>query len=147
MTTKVRPSTLDLGTGISPQFTTLGVGTGPDTANTGSIRATGNITGYYSDDRLKTKLGNIENALDKIDQLNGFYYEANELAQTYGYKPVREIGVSAQDAEKVIPEVVTNAPIDAKFLTVRYERITPLLIEGIKELRKELKDIKTHLGI
>ena len=43
------------------QFFSVGVGTTPDTANTGSVRAIGNITAYYSDDRLKTKLGNIDN--------------------------------------------------------------------------------------
>ena len=45
---------------------------------TGSITATGDITGYYSDDNLKNKLGTIDNALDKLMTLTGFYYEANE---------------------------------------------------------------------
>jgi hypothetical protein len=46
-----------------------------------------------------------------------------------------------------MPEIVAPAPIDDKYLTVRYEKFAPLLIEGIKELRKELNDIKKHLGI
>ena len=128
------------------QIMSLGVGTAAS-GTTGEIRATHNVTAYYSDDRLKTRLGNIENALDKIDQLNGFYYEANELAQNLGYEKVQEVGVSAQDTQKIMPEIVADAPIDSRYLTVRYERFAPLLIEGIKELRVEINNIKKHLGI
>lgn len=124
----------------------LGIGTAAS-GTTGEIRATHNITAYYSDDRLKTRIGKIENALDIIDQLNGFYYEANDLAQSMGYEKVREVGVSAQDTERVMSELVAPAPIDDRYLTVRYERFAPLLIEGIKELRSELNEIKQHLNI
>ena len=121
--------------------TSLGVGTTPS-GTTGEIRATGNITAYYSDDRLKTKLGRIENALDKICSLEGFYYEANETAQALGYKPVREVGISAQATQKVLPEIVAPAPISDEYLTIRYERLAPLIIEAIKELREEIKALK-----
>ena len=123
------------------QINSLGVGTAAS-GTAGEIRATNNITAYYSDERLKTKLGNIENALDIVDQLSGFYHEANEVAQSLGYKKVREIGVSAQEVQKVLPEIVAPAPIDEKYLTVRYERLTPLLIEAIKELRREINELK-----
>ena len=109
-----------------------------------SIRAAGNIIAYYSDDRLKTKFGNITNAVDKVRQLNGFYYEANETAQKLGYKPKREVGVSAQELEAVLPEVVTDAPIGRGYLTVDYERIVPLLIEAIKELKAEIEELKAR---
>ena len=99
-----------------------------------TITATGNITAYYSDDRLKTNFGNIPNALFKVNTLNGFYYEANETAQALGYKPVREVGVSAQQVQAILPEITAPAPIDNKYLTVHYERLVPLLIEAIKEL-------------
>jgi len=108
----------------------------------GEIIATGNITAYYSDDRLKTKLGNIENALDKVSKLNGFYYEANETAQALGYKPVREVGLSAQQVEAVLPEVVAPAPIDNEYKTLHYERVIPLLVEAIKELKAEIELLK-----
>jgi hypothetical protein len=111
-------------------------------AVTGAITATGNITAYYSDDRLKTKLGNIENALDKVCSLDGFYYEANETAQTLGYKPMREVGLSAQSVQKVLPEVIAPAPIDPQYLTMHYERVVPLLVEAIKELRAEISALK-----
>jgi hypothetical protein len=113
----------------------------------GGIYATGNIVAYYSDERLKTKLGTIENALDKIEQLEGFYYEANETAQELGYKAKREVGVSAQKTQGVLPEIVHPAAIDNKYLTVDYDRFAPLFIEGIKELRAELRSIKKHIGM
>lgn len=99
----------------------------------GAITATGNVTAYYSDDRLKSRLGYIDHAIKKVMSLKGFYYEANETAQALGYKAVREIGLSAQDVQAVLPEVVSPAPIDAQYLTVDYARIVPLLVEAIKE--------------
>jgi hypothetical protein len=131
----------NIATGSSVQFGSFGVGTAAS-GTTGEIRATNNITAYYSDDRLKTKLGNIQNALEKIMSLNGFYHEANETAQALGYEPIREVGVSAQEVEKVMPEVVAPAPIDPQYLTVRYERLVPLLIEAIKELKSEIDTLK-----
>jgi hypothetical protein len=131
-----------VGTGDNTRFNSLGVGTAA--SNTaGEIRATNNITAYYSDDRLKTRLGTIENALDKVMSLTGFYHEANETAQSLGYTPVREVGISAQDVQRVMPEVVAPAPIDPQYMTVRYERMVPLLIEAIKELKAEVDLLKS----
>jgi hypothetical protein len=120
---------------VATQLSSLGVGTGAS-GTTGEIRATNNITAYYSDDRLKNKLGNIENALDKVNSLSGFYYEANDVAQAFGYEVKREVGVSAQQVQAVQPEVVAPAPIDEKYLTV------PLLIEAIKELDAKVKELE-----
>jgi hypothetical protein len=130
-----------INTGASVQFGSFGVGTAAS-GTTGEIRATNNITAYYSDDRLKTKLGNIESALDKVLSLNGFYHQANETAQALGYEVVREVGVSAQEVNAVLPEVVAPAPIDPQYMTVRYERLVPLLIEAIKELKSEIDGLK-----
>jgi hypothetical protein len=128
-------------TSQNSQFNSIGVGTaGSGTA--GEIRATNNITAYYSDDRLKTRLGDVESALDKVATLDAFYYEANEVAQGLGYAPVREVGISAQQIQAVMPEVVAPAPIDEKYLTVRYERLVPLLIAAIKELKAEVEVLK-----
>ena len=128
-------------TNVNTQLASLGVGTAAS-GTAGEIRATNNVTAYYSDDRLKTKLGDIDNALDKIDTLAGFYYEANQTAQDLGYTVIREVGVSAQSVQAIMPEVVAPAPIDDRYLTVRYERLVPLLIQGIKELRAEIKALK-----
>lgn len=128
-------------TSQNSQFNSVGVGTAAS-GTAGEIRATNNITAYYSDDRLKTKLGNIEDALDKVRSLSGFYYEANEVAQAFGYEVKREVGVSAQQVQAVQPEVVAPAPIDENYLTVRYERLVPLLIEAIKELDAKVKALE-----
>ena len=134
-----------IGTASSVQFGSLGVGTAAS-GTTGEIRATNNVTAYYSDERLKTRLGKIENALNKLCSLEGFYYEANQTAQELGYEVKREVGVSAQQVQAVMPEIVAPAPIDPKYLTVRYERALPLLIEAIKELREEVAAIKNTMS-
>jgi hypothetical protein len=134
----------NLSTASDTQFRSFGVGTSPS-GTTGEIRATNNITAYYSDDRLKKRLGNIENALAKVMTLNGFQYEANETAQALGYTVRPEIGLSAQEVQAVLPEVVVPAPIDEKYLTIHYERVIPLLVEAIKELKKELDSIRKPL--
>jgi len=123
------------------RMNSLGVGTGAS-GTAGEIRAINNITAYYSDDNLKTRIGNIENALEKVMSLNGFYYEANETAQALGYTVKREVGVSAQEVQKILPEIVVPAPIDDKYLTVHYDKLIPLLIESIKELKAEVDALK-----
>jgi hypothetical protein len=128
-------------TSQNSQFNSIGVGTAAS-ATAGEIRATNAVTAYYSDDRLKTRLGSVENALDKVATLDAFYYEANEVAQSLGYEPIREVGISAQQVQAVMPEVVAPAPIDDKYLTVRYERLVPLLIGAIKELKAEIDMLK-----
>jgi hypothetical protein len=125
------------------------------------IYAQGDVVAYYSDERLKTKTGNIENALDKIKQLNGFYYINNDLAKSFGYKEEKtQVGLSAQEVQSVLPEVVTLAPFDTEFdennqsvgsksgenyLTVNYDKLVPLLIEAIKEQQSQIEELKSKL--
>jgi hypothetical protein len=123
--------------------TSFGCGTAAS-GTAGEIRATNNVTAYYSDDRMKTRLGKIDGALNKLKTLDGFYYEANELAQSMGYEVKKEVGVSAQQVQAIMPEVVAPAPIDDKYLTVRYERLVPLLIEAIKELEAQVAELKAR---
>ena len=117
---------------------------------TAAIAAVGNITAYYSDERLKTKVGDIDNALAKVRKLSGFLYVENELARKVGYKNTKQqVGVSAQRVREVLPEAVSLAPFDIEtdsetgelssksgeeYLTVDYSRLVPLLIEAVKEL-------------
>jgi hypothetical protein len=66
-------------------------------------------------------------------------YHANETAVALGYDAsIIEVGVSAQSVQRVQPEAVAPAPVDNKYLTVRYERLVPLLIESIKALEDRL---------
>ena len=123
---------------------------------TGDFLATGDIYAYYSDERLKDKTGKIENALDKVDAIETFYYTHNDKANELGYDGKdQQVGVSAQSVAEVMPEVVHLAPIDddgqgnsisgENYQTVNYARLVPLLIESIKELRAEVKDLKEQL--
>ena len=107
---------------------------------------TSTVTENYSDIRLKTKIGDIKNALDKIQSLSGFYYEPNETAQSYGYEVKKEIGLSAQEVQQVIPEVVTEAAIGDGYLTIHYQKIVPVLVEAIKELKAEVEALKQQLN-
>jgi hypothetical protein len=130
----------------SPQISSLGVGTAAS-GTSGEIRATNAITSYYSDDRLKTKTGNIQNALEKVLALDGFHYHANETAVALGYDASKEeVGLSAQQVQAVLPEVVVPAPIDPQYMTLHYERIVPLLVEAIKEQQKQIEELKAKLG-
>jgi hypothetical protein len=131
-----------LTTGNSYQVGSLGIGTAAS-GTSGEIRATNNITAYYSDELLKTKVGNIENALDKVKQIETMVYHANDIAVGLGYDAsIIEVGVTAQSVQKVQPQVVVPAPIDSRYLTVRYERLVPLLIEAIKELELKVELLK-----
>jgi hypothetical protein len=77
-----------------------------------------------------------------VQTLDGFYYEPNETAQALGYEVKREVGVSAQQVQAILPEIIAPAPIDNQYLTVDYERLVPLLIEAIKELKAEVDELK-----
>ena len=130
-----------INTGASIQFGSLGVGTAAS-GTTGEIRATNNITAYYSDDRLKTKLGVIDNPIEKVKSLSGFYFEANETAVALGYQKKREVGVSAQEVQAILPEIIAPAPIDEQYMTVRYEKLIPLLIEAIKAQQSQIEELQ-----
>lgn len=149
-----------IGTNMLPvnsQTTSLGVGTAAS-GTTGEIRATNQITAYYSDERLKTKVGNIENALAKVEELCGFLYVENETARALGFtNEEQQVALSAQAVQRVQPEAVKPAPFDIgqredgseyslsgeNYLTVKYELLIPLIIEAIKELKVEVDKIKT----
>ena len=101
---------------------------------------------YYSDIRLKTKVGDIVDPLGKVRQIETMIYHANETAVGLGYDAsVIEVGVSAQSVQAVQPEAVAPAPIDEKYLTVRYERLVPLLLESIKVLEGRVTELEAKL--
>ena len=128
----------------------------------GQLLATSEITAYYSDSRLKTNLGNITGALAAVTRLNGFRYTNNELAETFGYTDKRvQLGVSAQEIKELFPEIVTIAPFDRttdadtkeiisksgeNYLTIHYEKLTPVLIEAIKEQQILIETQQTEIN-
>jgi trimeric autotransporter adhesin len=140
---------------VDLQINSLGVGTA-SSATAGEIRATNQITSYYSDERLKENIELIPNALDKVMALRGVTYNANELAESFGYtNKEKQVGVIASDVQAVLPEAVKPAPFDImmfenteisrsgeNYQTVQYEKLVPLLIEAIKELNTQIKELK-----
>ena len=127
----------------------------------GEIAATNNITSYYSDERLKTKTGGIHEPLEIVGKLNGFYYIPNALARLNGITHTEtEIGLSAQDVQMVLPEIVNIAPFDLardaddnkisksgeNYLTISYERLAPVFVEAIKELKNEIVMLKQRVA-
>lgn len=100
----------------------------------GNINAGLNITAYSSSDRrLKTNIKNIVNALAKVNAINGVEFDWNDFEGIDdGYfNRKNDVGVIAQEIEKVIPQVVGTRPDGTK--AVKYDKIVPLLIEAIKE--------------
>ena len=124
----------------------VGIGTSnPDQTATlhvvGDIIATGSDA---SDKRFKKDIEPIENALEKIQQINGvqYTYRLEEFPEM-NFKAQQQVGVIAQEVEKVLPEIVIN--MDNGYKAVNYEKLTPLLLEAIKELKLENDQLKATI--
>ena len=115
--------------------------------NDNNLFVANDIFAFVSDDRLKTNKVGITNALDKVNALNGFTYTLNETAAGYGYDTsIRHAGVSAQEVQKVLPEVIGDSAIGDGYVTVKYDKLVPLLIEAIKELSAKVSDLEDRLN-
>jgi hypothetical protein len=131
------------------QFGALGVGTAAS-ATSGEIRATNNITAYYSSDaRLKENVQPISNALYKLSQIRGvtFDWTQEEIERGGGedgyFVRKHDVGVIAQEVEVVLPEVVAER--EDGFKAVKYDRIVALLIEAVKELQAEVAELRSQV--
>ena len=109
---------------------------------TGNFVANGDVTafGSTSDIRLKENLSTIDNALDKVGQLNGITFNYIDRPNE------RMTGLVAQELQAVLPEAVYEVPVpekeDETHLAIRYGNVVGLLVEAIKELKKEIDDLK-----
>jgi hypothetical protein len=110
----------------------------------GDFHADGNIYAYStttSDINLKKDISKVENALDKVCQLNGYEF-------TYLKDDKRAAGVMAQEVEKVLPQAVGEAQLmlikgdEENYKYVEYDQLVSLLIESIKELKSEIDVLK-----
>lgn len=127
----------------------LGVGTSASNV-VGEIRAANDITAFATSDiNLKENIIVIENALDKVLTISGVEYDwKDSYIEDRGgedglFVKKHDVGVIAQEVQKVLPEVVAQRPDGT--LAVRYEKIVPLLIEAIKTLSQEVTDLKNKL--
>lgn len=106
----------------------------------GNIRSFGDVTAFAtSDRRLKDNITLIESPLEKISKISGVSFNWNDKQSVYQVGE-KDYGVIAQEIEEVLPELVTTR--DNGYKAVRYEKITPLLIEAIKEQQVEINDLK-----
>ena len=122
----------------------LGVGVNPNGTD-GRIDASNDVVAYSSSDkRWKENIQPIENALDKVSQISGVEFDWKKLTKeekkTQHGNEGHDIGVIAQEIEKVLPEIVITR--ENGYKGVRYEKIVPLLIESIKELKAEITELK-----
>lgn len=108
----------------------------------GDVFAGGDVVAYASsDERLKDEITPIENSLEKINQIGGYSFVWNEKQDIYKGK---DYGVIAQEIENILPELVETR--ENGYKAVKYDRIVSLLIEGVKELSKEVSELKQKLG-
>jgi hypothetical protein len=142
----------DIVGGSISGITSLGVS--GNATITGTLGVTGDITSQASDKRLKENIITITSALDKVDKINGVYFnftdEATELNKNLSKN--RQIGFLAQEIQSVLPEIVKPAPFDIdsdgnsisgeNYLTIHYEKVVPLLLQAIKELKLELDEVR-----
>jgi hypothetical protein len=126
----------------------------------------GDVTANASDKRLKTNIRNIDSPLEKISKINGVYFNWNDKAKELADKDTKtnQVGLIAQEIQKAFPEIVKAAPFDVEFddenslpgqnkyksksgenyLTIQYEKMVPLLVECIKELKSEIEELKKN---
>ena len=119
-----------------PSSTTMLTGSGADANFAGAIVATGDITAF-SDARLKHDIETIDNALDKVDNLRGVTYKMIEDASH-----TEKVGVIAQEVEEILPQVVRTADDEMQTKSVDYGKLCAVLIEAVKELKKEVEELK-----
>jgi len=140
-------ASIGLGTTSDVEFNdgkldSLGIGTAAS-GTTGQIRATDDITAFFSSDiALKEDITNIPDPLESLKKLNGvlFNWKDKWIEHQGGedgyFVRKKDVGVIAQEVEKVLPEAVAQRPDGIK--AVKYDRLTCLLIEAVKKLNEKI---------
>ena len=122
--------------------------------NSGTLHVDGDVVAYstsVSDERLKDNVTTIENSLDKIKALRGVEYDWNSGSR----KGKHDLGLIAQEVEKVIPNIVheheqpflnKDEEDNTLYKTVDYEKLTAVLIEGMKEQQIQIDSMKSEIN-
>ena len=109
-----------------------------DMSGAGAATFNNNVTAF-SDERLKSDIQTIEDGLAKVEQLRGVTYIRNDNVEGG-----QQVGVIAQEVEKILPQVVLTADDDMKTKSVDYGRLTGVLIEAVKELSARVKELEDN---
>ena len=137
---------------ISPKIaTTLTFVPSTGVLTASELRATGEITAFYSsDERLKENITPIANPIESIAQLRGVRFDWTDLyigsrgGEDGVYTRKHDVGVIAQEVQKVLPELVVER--NDGFLAVRYEKIVALLIEAINDQQKQIEELRADVN-
>jgi len=103
-----------------------------DASEAGAATFNNNVTAF-SDERLKDNIETLTDGLDKVEQLRGVTYTRDEK---------ENIGVIAQEVEKILPEIVLTADDEMGTKSVDYSRLTAVLIEAVKDLSARVKELE-----
>jgi hypothetical protein len=120
------------GNSIDLKLGSIQLDKGAISLTTGDISLTTGKVVMYSDERLKTDIRPIENALERVDKLKGVYYHWKDENED----KTQQIGLIAQDVQKQFPELVNTDKNG--ILSVDYPKLTAILIECVKELKQKL---------
>ena len=121
------------------QIDSIGIGTAAS-GTSGEIRATGDITAFYSsDERLKENFVILDGALGKVNQMNGYEFDWKDGIEEFVSKKGHDIGVKAQEVQALYPELVHER--DNGYLAVDYVKLTAVLIQAVKELSAKVDEL------
>lgn len=93
-----------------------------------------------SDIRFKENIHTIDNPIEKVMQLRGVYFNRKDNTSKE-----REMGLIAQEVEKILPEVVPKTDNEEQYKGIKYAKLTGILIEAVKEQQKEIKELKSQI--
>jgi hypothetical protein len=122
-------------------------------AGRGHLLAQGDVVAYISSDkRLKDNIIPIKSPLKKLLKIGGYNFEWNDkgpdwVKDEYFGNPsgsLKDVGVIAQEIQPILPEAVKQRKDG--YLSVKYEKIVPLLIEAVKEQQTQIEELKTQIN-
>jgi len=124
------------------QFSSLGINTAPSGV-AGAILATNDVVAFStSDERLKENFEEIGSAVEKVEQITGYTFNWVPMEDIHVYGDMKDIGVKAQDVEKVLPELVSDR--ENGYKAVKYDKLTAVLIQAVKELSERVKNLENN---
>ena len=119
----------------------LGVGTAASGV-VGAILATNDVVAFASsDERLKENVEVIGSAVEKVEAINGVSFDWIPMEGIHVHSG-HDVGVIAQEVEKVLPELVTTR--DNGYKAVKYDKLTAVLIQAVKELSERVKQLENN---